>query len=75
MQTTNLLCLCTPSSHLFEKYLPTPLLFSLTDRNSRDASEAGGARLIPRRAFSFVSPTPPLPCARAASTLFYRNFV
>ena len=45
---------CT-SNHHFEKFLPTPLLFSLTDLNSRDDSVHGGARLIPRRAFSFVS--------------------
>jgi hypothetical protein len=39
-----------------------PLLFSLTDRNRRDDTETGGARLMSRRAFSFVSrwltPTP-----------------
>ena len=51
-----------PSRHTFEKYLPMPLLFSLTDRNRRDDTETGGARLMSRRAFSFVSrwltPTP-----------------
>lgn len=32
-----------------------PLLFSLTGHNTRDDFVSGGARLIPRRAFSFVS--------------------
>ena len=42
-------------SAALESYLPLPLLFSLTNRNARDDAVTGGVRLIPRRAFSFVS--------------------
>jgi hypothetical protein len=42
-----------PSASI-DQFLPLPLLFSLTNHNSRDNSVPGGARLIPRRAFSFV---------------------
>ncbi len=43
------------SSQALQSFLPMPLLFSLTGFNARDNSVAGGAKLVPRRAFSFVS--------------------
>jgi hypothetical protein len=47
--------LTSACSAALESYLPLPLLFSLTNRNVRDDAVTGGVRLIPRRAFSFVS--------------------